>query len=103
MVVSREETAHYDREPARGKEPMTCRCPQHGFQLCALVSPDLAHSEMDASQLRLVALFSHYEWGAKCEVVVTMTEAFAQQHDITQSEMDYETVFVESEWYEQLH
>jgi hypothetical protein len=82
---------------------MTCRCQHHGFQLCVLVSPDLAHSELDASHLRLVSLFSQYEWGVKCEAIVTMTEGFAQHHAITQSEMDYEAVFVESAWYGQLH
>jgi hypothetical protein len=82
---------------------MTCRCPHHGFQLCVLVSPDLKDSERDASQLRLVSLFSNYPWGVKLESIITMTEEFAQQYAITQSEMSYETVFVESEWYHELH
>lgn len=82
---------------------MTCRCPQHGFQLCVLVSPDLKNTERDASQLRLVLLQSQYEWGIKPESIITMTEEFAQHHAITQSVMDYKSVFVESEWYSQLH
>jgi hypothetical protein len=63
----------------------------------------LKDAEKDASQLRLVSLLSHYEWGVKCEAIITMTEEFAQHHAIAQSEMSYETVFVESEWYRQLH
>lgn len=82
---------------------MTCRCPQHGFQLCCLVSPDLIDSERDASRLRLVFLITRSESGVRTESVITTTEEFAQRWGITQNEMDYETVFVDSEWYSQLH
>src|SRR5262245_9251902 len=79
---------------------MTCRCPTHGLRLCALVSPDAlaVAGPGDASNLLLVKLFLD----GKFELAVTISKQFAEQHGIVADSLDYEEVYVHSEWFPQL-
>ena len=83
---------------------MTCDCPQHGFQLCCLVSPDLLEPESggNPSDLVLVTLYSHYKFGKKRECTITMSKEFANKYALVSSDLDFSAVFQESDWYSEL-
>jgi len=79
---------------------MTYRCPIHGLRLCALVSPDAIEIREpdEPSSLLVVKLILD----GRLDHAVFVSRQFAERHGVVGDTLDYEKVFVESEWYLQL-